>query len=148
MISPDILTAFFKEAEALAAPQSMDAAKQKLSQAVKNQAPAKQHALPSQHVSLPRDHQAVELGRQSAALTAAGMKLGAMTPDEARRRRHAYYIKNRHRQLQKSKQYRLKNKAVIARKKKLYNRQVATGTKKQRRRVQQGSHSYGYGGWK
>ena len=72
----------------------------------------------------------------------------AMTPDEARQKRHAYYIKNRQQQLQRSRKYRMQNRAVISRKKKKYNRRVKMGVQKQRRRIERGGHSYGYGGWK
>ena len=72
----------------------------------------------------------------------------AASEAELRRKRHEYYLRNRQRMLTRSRQYRLQNKAVISRKKKKYNREVKSGVRKQRRRIAQGSHSFGYTGFR
>jgi len=75
-------------------------------------------------------------------------KLAAMTEEEARRKRHAYYVANRQRMIQQGRTYRQEKRVEISRKKKRYNRQVAMGTKRQRKRVQTGGMSFAYMGYK
>jgi len=71
-----------------------------------------------------------------------------MTSDADRRRRHAYYVAHRNQMLQKSRAYRMTNRAVLSRKKKKYRRQVEMGVRKQRRRLDVGGHGYAYGGFR
>lgn len=75
-------------------------------------------------------------------------KIGAMTPAERRKRQHEYYVANRQKLLQGSRAYRAQNRAQISRKKKIYNRRVRTGVRRQRRRIQTGSFGAQYQGYK
>lgn len=75
-------------------------------------------------------------------------KLGALSAEEKKRRRHAYYVANRQKLLTRGRAYRVQKRPEIQRKKKIYNRLVSTGAKKQRRRIDTGQFSYGYAGYR
>ena len=75
-------------------------------------------------------------------------KLGAASADEQRRKRHAYYIANRQKLLTRGRAYRVQKRPELKRKKKIYNRLVNSGGRRQRRRINTGSFSYGYSGYK
>lgn len=85
---------------------------------------------------------------QAFATELVELEKEASTAEELRRRRHAYYVENRAKLLQKGQIYRSQNKPLIARKKKRYNRQVKSGTRRQRQRIQTGNFSTGYAGFK
>jgi hypothetical protein len=66
---------------------------------------------------------------------------------ESSRKRHNYYMRNRHKILQQQRRYRSKNKASIAMRQKRYRRKVKMGAQRQRKRISTG-HSYTYGGYR
>jgi hypothetical protein len=66
---------------------------------------------------------------------------------DSRRKRHGYYMRNRHKILQQQKRYRATHGHAIARRQKMYRRKVKSGGHRQRKRVSTG-HSYTYGGYR
>jgi hypothetical protein len=73
-------------------------------------------------------------------------KAAALSKDELRNRRRAYYRSNREALLAKGRAYRRANIAQIKRKRILYERRVKSGSKRKRRRIQTGM-SYEFAGY-
>jgi uncharacterized protein YycO len=75
-------------------------------------------------------------------------KLAAMSKQEQKRKRHEYYVQNRNKLRQQGRAWRQANKAQIQRKGRFYRKQVSTGARRQRQRVDTGGMSFTYMGYK
>ena len=84
--------------------------------------------------------------KEAAASWGAGSKK-KMSAEQKRRKRQQYYVKNRASIAARNRAWRQANRQQISRKKKVYNRQVSMGMRRQRVRISQG-HSYTFGGFR
>lgn len=75
-------------------------------------------------------------------------KEAKQSAEQKRAKQRAYYQKNKEKIKQKSRSYAKNNRAELSRKAKIRNKQIRTGARRQRKRLNTGSGGYSYAGYR